>query len=392
VDRRRRAAPAPRARRHRRFTCAHSMLSTNLPLLALGNTPLDSVAPGQFYGLALALGTRHPRARSIRAGAGRVPMSGWGSCSYMSNGDPPDEPEATAGWGAVAQFPDPDPLDRGGWGAAAVVAGVGGGGPQSGVVGWGGLPSGAAPATAVAAAPTAAVVDTPVPALPEVVVAASTVAAGLTSPAAAYMPAITREQEIEMIGNGDEAGMKADALSEIKRQGMPIPSGQPPTDDGLLEIEDLELDVDLKVPVVAAAPAVALDPAAVAAPSCRSRARSGPGGGAASHHRSTAPAQSTIRRTRRRRVPRPVRSGVPVGTVGLWRVLPRSLSLWRVLPSDFFHALVKEGFPTIKEAHEAALTVEDYAELGVTDPVQVGNLRALISDEYDRERGLGTPD
>ena len=45
-----------------------------------------------------------------------------------------------------------------------------------------------------------------------------------------------------------------------------------------------------------------------------------------------------------------------------------------------------------KEAHEAALTVEDYAELGVTDPVQVGNLRALISDEYDRERGLGTPD
>eukprot|EP01046_Picozoa_sp_COSAG06_P017605 COSAG06_NODE_1203_length_10283_cov_11.228397_1_plen_26_part_10 len=25
-----------------------------------------------------------------------------------------------------------------------------------------------------------------------------------------------------------------------------------------------------------------------------------------------------------------------------------------------------------------ALTVEDYAELGVTDPVQVGNLRALI--------------
>jgi hypothetical protein len=206
------------------------------------------------------------------------------------------------------------------------------------------------------------------------------------------MPAITREQEIEMIGNGDEAGMKADALSEIKRQGMPIPSGQPPTDDGLLEIEDLELDVDLKVPVVAAAPAVALDPAAVAAPSCRSRARSGPGGGAASHHRSTAPAQSTIRRTRRRRVPRPVRSGVPVGTVGLWRVLPRSLSLWRVLPSDFFHALVKEGFPTIKEAHEAALTVEDYAELGVTDPVQVGNLRALISDEYDRERGLGTPD
>eukprot|EP01046_Picozoa_sp_COSAG06_P093988 COSAG06_NODE_40155_length_404_cov_13.655738_1_plen_134_part_11 len=33
-----------------------------------------------------------------------------------SNGDPPDEPEATAGWGAVAQFPDPDPLDRGGWG------------------------------------------------------------------------------------------------------------------------------------------------------------------------------------------------------------------------------------------------------------------------------------
>jgi hypothetical protein len=203
------------------------------------------------------------------------------------------------------------------------------------------------------------------------------------------MPAITREQEIEMIGNGDEAGMKADALSEIKRQGMPIPSGQPPTDDGLLEIEDLELDVDLKVPVVAAA---VLDPAAVAAPSCRSRARSGPGGGAASHRRSTAPAQSTIRRTRRRRVPRPVRSGVPVGTVGLWRVLPRSLSLWRVLPSDFFHALEKEGFSTTKEAHEAALTVEDYAELGVTDPVQVGNLRALISDEYDRERGLGTPD
>jgi len=206
------------------------------------------------------------------------------------------------------------------------------------------------------------------------------------------MPAITREQEIEMIGNGDEAGMKADALSEIKRQGMPIPSGQPPTDDGLLEIEDLELDVDLKVPVVAAAPAVVLDPAAVAAPSCRSRARSGPGGGAASHRHSTAPAQSTIRRTRRRRVPRPVRSGVPVGTVGLWRVLPRSLSLWRVLPSDFFHALEKEGFSTTKEAHEAALTVEDYAELGVTDPVQVGNLRALISDEYDRERGLGTPD
>ena len=91
-------------------------------------------------------------------------------------------------------------------------------------------------------------------------------------------------------------------------------------------------------------------------------------------------------------MPRPVRSGVPVGTVGLWRVLPRSLSLWRVLPSDFFHALEKEGFSTIKEAHEAALTVEDYAELGVTDPVQVGNLRALISDEYDRERGLGTPD
>ena len=51
-----------------------------------------------------------------------------------------------------------------------------------------------------------------------------------------------------------------------------------------------------------------------------------------------------------------------------------------------------EGFSTTKEAHEAALTVEDYAELGVTDPVQVGNLRALISDEYDRERGLGTPD
>ena len=50
-----------------------------------------------------------------------------------------------------------------------------------------------------------------------------------------------------MIGNGDEAGMKADALSEIKRQGMPIPSGQPPTDDGLLEIEDLELDIDLKM-------------------------------------------------------------------------------------------------------------------------------------------------
>jgi len=289
-----------------------------------------------------------------------------------------------------------------------VAAGVGGGGPQSGVVGWGGLPSGAAPATAVAAAPAPAVVDTP--ALPEAVVAASTVgagpaaiAAGLTSPAAAYMPVITREQEIEMIGNGDEASMKADALSEIKRQGMPIPSGQPPTDDGLLEIEDLELDVDLKVPVVAAAPAVkvpvvaaapavVLDPTAVAAPSCRSRARSGPGGGAASHRRSTAPAQSTIRRTRRRRVPRPVRSGVPVGTVGLWRVLPRSLSLWRVLPSDFFHALEKEGFSTIKEAHEAALTVEDYAELGVTDPVQVGNLRALISDEYDRERGLGTPD
>ena len=327
-------------------------------------------------------------------------MSGWGH-AYMSNGDPPDEPEATAGWGAVAQFPDPDPLDRGGWGAAAVAAGVGGEGPQHGVVGWGGLPSGAAPATAVAAAPAAAVVDTPVPvpALPEAVVAASTVgagpaaiAAGLTSPAAAYMPAITREQEIEMIGNGDEAGMKADALSEIKRQGMPIPSGQPPTDDGLLEIEDLELDVDLKVPVVAAAPAVVLDPAAVAAPSCRSRARSGPGGGAASHRRSTAPVQSTIRRTRRRRVPRPVRSGVPVGTVGLWRVLPRSLSLWRVLPSDFFHALEKAGFSTTKEAHEAALTVEDYAELGVTDPVQVGNLRALISDEYDRERGLGTPD
>ena len=257
----------------------------------------------------------------------------------MSNGDPPDEPEATAGWGAVAQFPDPDPLDRGGWGAAAVAAGVGGEGPQSGVVGWGGLPSGAAPATAVAAAPAAAVVDTPVPALPEAAVAASTVgagpaaiAAGLTSPAAAW------------------------------------------------------------VPVVAAAPAVVLDPAAVAAPSCRSRARSGPGGGAASHRRSTAPVQSTIRRTRRRRVPRPVRSGVPVGTVGLWRVLPRSLSLWRVLPSDFFHALEKEGFSTTKEAHEAALTVEDYAELGVTDPVQVGNLRALISDEYDRERGLGTPD
>jgi len=55
------------------------------------------------------------------------------------------------------------------------------------------------------------------------------------------------------------------------------------------------------------------------------------------------------------------------------------------LPSDFFHALEKEGFSTTKEAHEAALTVEDYAELGVTDPVQVGNLRALISDEYDRE-------
>ena len=49
-----------------------------------------------------------------------------------------------------------------------------------------------------------------------------------------------------MIGNGDEAGMKADALSEIKRLGMPIPSGQLPTDDGLLEIEDLELDIDLK--------------------------------------------------------------------------------------------------------------------------------------------------
>jgi hypothetical protein len=70
----------------------------------------------------------------------------------------------------------------------------------------------------------------------------------------------------------------------------------------------------------------------------------------------------------------------------------QTASLWRVLPSDFFHALEKEGFSTIKEAHEAALTVEDYAELGVTDPVQVGNLRALISDEYDRERGLGTPD
>ena len=32
-----------------------------------------------------------------------------------------------------------------------------------------------------------------------------------------------------MIGNGDEAGMKADALSEIKRLGVPIPSGQTAT-------------------------------------------------------------------------------------------------------------------------------------------------------------------
>ena len=132
---------------------------------------------------------------STRAGLGRpLAASGRTPYAYMSNGDPPDEPEATAGWGAVAQFPDPDPLDRGGWGAAAVAAGVGGEGPQHGVVGWGGLPSGAAPATAVAAAPAAAVVDAPVPALPEEVVAASTVgagpaaiAAGLTSPAAAYM-------------------------------------------------------------------------------------------------------------------------------------------------------------------------------------------------------------
>ena len=29
---------------------------------------------------------------------------------------------------------------------------------------------------------------------------------------------------------------------------------------------------------------------------------------------------------------------------------------------------------------------------GGVGTVQVGNLRALISDEYDRERGLGTPD
>jgi hypothetical protein len=61
------------------------------------------------------------------------------------------------------------------------------------------------------------------------------------------------------------------------------------------------------------------------------------------------------------------------------------------LPSDFFHALLREGFTTAVATQEAALTAEDYAELGVNYPVWVGILRALISDLYDLERGVCAP-